>query len=533
MIVENYDKVRANNRQQGKISFKRQEAQKMAQSILEFFADQGINLPPSKAEYISLRDTGTVCQTKTYQTNSKVLQQRQIVCVDNAIFWELNEIALLYYKIKTTNKAIYAMFTNQGVTKAQMIMAWYTKHRLDPVWLMRKSQLIRKLYRNYFEVAMVNTANKPQKLIETLQPYHLTLTVPHANGLFNGKAFYARELAKYFLDLRRCIFWKTSVHGGEYGIEVKPNAINGLHIHIHSLVFLKDGINEHVFEKQLKKRWELLTGGTQVHFEKLFIYKDEYEVGCVCEPWYERINGRKVRKLVRVNDGMGTIHMVQANRYKMYITPQSPIKDYMQGVMECIKYHFKTDAITDAKGNYDVPLMADILNQSKGLRFYSRFGAFYNEELLNFDGIKDKGIDESEQIQVLDEDGETTENINGKAKTAIDNLLNPFTLEPALQGSYNLAVAVPEHLKYSGKKGIPPYSLLNYDDKHFTLVADTNADVTDVLKLLVKNKLHTVTLGKRDSRKNRLHVGRYELDWFCEAAAPMVFESEVNYEYEI
>ncbi len=53
------------------------------------------------------------------------------------------------------------------------------------------------------------------------------------------------------------------------------------------------------------------------------------------------------------------------------------------------------------------------------------------------------------------------------------------------------------------------------------------------MKYRYYKKLHTVTICKRDSRKNRLHVGRYELDWFCEAAAPIVFESEVNYEYSL
>lgn len=529
MSSENFLRVKCNQKQQSKISWKRSEALKISEAIFNFCADNGINLPATWNEYKSFRETGCNISFKEYDTKGKIVGKRVIYCVDNAQHWDLHETINLYYKIRSTNYALYANFENHGVTIPQMIMAWYTKHRLDPVWLMRKSQLIRRLYLNYFDVATVQTASgQTVKLTDHLQPYHLTLTVPHKGGSFAGQQFYAKELNAFFLMLRRSKTWKANVHAGEYGIEVKPNTLNGLHIHIHSLLFLKEGAIEDVFAKFIKRRWKALTGATELHFEKLYINKKEFESGCVSEPAYEVINGKKLRKTKLVADETGQLHKVQAFKYKKYITPGSNVEDYMKGVMECIKYHFKTDSITDENGNYDVPLISNILNNSKGLRFYSKFGEFYNEPLLNFDNLKTTEPEEDEVLQVVDSEDNPEENIKGKAQTAVDNLINPFSGELAKEHEYFLAVAKPEHLKYSGKKSLVPYSLLNYNDQLFLEILDKNAGVKDIVKCMVNHKLNTITGQRRAFRKNTIHSGYYEYDWF-KGEANLVSE---NQDYE-
>ncbi|MCX6265888.1 MAG: hypothetical protein NTW16_00820, partial [Bacteroidetes bacterium] len=69
---------------------------------------------------------------------------------------------------------------------------------------------------------------------------HLTLTVPHyADSGFNGNQYYFDVIADRFHNLRNeAPGWNDLVFGGEYGIETTKSE-NGLHIHIHSLVFVK------------------------------------------------------------------------------------------------------------------------------------------------------------------------------------------------------------------------------------------------------------------------------------------------------
>lgn len=512
MEIDNSQRIKNNQKQQGKLSWKRSEARKMADSIREFLYDNGIDLPGTKLEYKNQREILFSTDCRTYNVldkRGKIIGTKTIYCIDDDFANHFEQLINMYYKLISTNKAVYAMFENLGVHKPMLLMAWYTKHRLDPVWLMRKSQLIRRLYLNYFNVATVlNEYGNKVKLVEHLQPYHLTLTVPHAGGVFAEKRFYAQELNKFFLMLRRSKFWKNSVHGGEYGIEVKPSTTgNGLHIHIHSLVFLEQYVNEAVFFKSLKKRWKSLTAATEVHFEKLYVWKKEFEEGCIKVPVYTKKNGKRLQQVVLTENSDGSVECEPVYRFKKYITPQSNVDDYMKGVLECIKYHFKTDSITDENGNYDVPLIADILNDSRGLRFYSKFGAFYKEQLLNFDKLKK----EETELQPVED---TNENIMGSIQNSMQNLVNPFTKELADESQYEITIAVPETLKYSSPKSLVPYSLMNYDDSLFIPVADTNATLPDIVKLLTKNKLHTILGVRPNKRKNHLHFGFYENDFF-------------------
>ena len=73
-----------------------------------------------------------------------------------------------------------------------------------------------------------------------------------------------------------------------------------------------------------------------------------------------------------------------------------------------------------------------------------------------------------------------------------------------------------------------PYSLLNYNDQLFLEILDKNASVKDIVKCMVNHKLNTITGQRRAFRKNTIHSGYYEYDWF-KGEANLVSE---NQDYE-
>jgi hypothetical protein len=348
-----------------------------------------------------------------------------------------------------------------------LLSAWYNKHRFDMVWLWRKSQLIRNIYREYL------VAN--EDLRKNSHPIHMVLTVPHKDGFFNGKKFYAREILEFFKEMRRCRFWKDHVHGGEYGLEIKKSKTNGLHIHVHSLVFLNKTCTVNEFRTWLKEKWQDLTGGCMVHAETLYYYKRKDNGQYITEQVrkknkhgeWEDINSLEIVPASEgYNSETGDWEVIEEHfkpvpverRKKHYIGENSTVDEYLQGVLECIKYHFKHDACEDENGSWDLQLMTDILNNSRRLRFYSRFGKFYKERALCFDRLEEE---DPEGI-----DGEEIE-LNGDVSRAERDLVNPFTYEPAQPGDYGLYISSPEWLKYSSKNDLQPYTLLTYGNNNF------------------------------------------------------------------
>lgn len=480
------NRIASNRRQQAKLCWKRKQMIDLADTIATNIKDMGFTLPAKAADY------------ETYKWGQ--LEEMGYDVQDNEFRgqWsdDWDELTKLYYSIKRTNKAVYAVFEENGQTKPMLLSAWYNKHRFDMVWLWRKSQLIRSIYRKYL--------SENEHIIRNCHPVHMVLTVPHPDGLFAGKRFYARELLGFFHEMRRTPFWKKHVYGGEYGLEIKKSKTNGLHIHTHSLLFLKKGISVNEFREWLRDKWSDLTGGCMVHAETLFFYKRKDNGQYITE------QARKRNKHGEWED-LSTVQVRPAGEYynqetgeweeqdeqyqsvpverrkKHYVTTESSLDEYLQGVLECIKYHFKHDAAEDENGEWDLPLMRDILNNSKRLRFYSRFGAFYKEKALCFDRL-DTVTDE--EIEGLEED------INGSAYTAEKELVNPFTEALAVPGSYRLAVATPERLKYSGKNDLTPYSLLTYGTDEFTWVQDMFT-LKDVITSMCRGEIYRVLKHNR------------------------------------
>jgi hypothetical protein len=100
-----------------------------------------------------------------------------------------------------------------------------------------------------------------KEILESVDLMHLTLTVPHNNGSWNGKEFYAKELINAFTKLRKCEWWSDLVFGGEYTTEVKTSPDkSGLHIHIHALLLVKKqrGSRNELY-KNIMVKWNQLT----------------------------------------------------------------------------------------------------------------------------------------------------------------------------------------------------------------------------------------------------------------------------------
>lgn len=486
--------INSNNRQQAKLSWKRREALQLANALRQDVEENyGMRLPYTWQEYNGQRQS--IVETAGYDLES----------------WDgaQNEIIKLQYCLRNTNKAIYATFEDHGVLKSQLVSAWYTKHRMDPVWLWRKSQLIRKAYRQYLTDARDPAGNM---IKEHYTPCHLVLTLPHDETGYQGQRFYLKELLQLFHEMRRQKGWKNSVYGGEYGAEITKGK-NGLHIHIHSLIFLNDSVSINNFRDWLQKSWARITdnpGRAFIHLEQLFIYKRDENGNFETKTARKKNEKGEYEDLYKINfdeNDLTTVLPLQV-RKKTYIGQDSSMEDYINGIMECIKYHFKPDSYKDDKGAYDIDLIRDILNNSKKVRFYSRFGAFYKVPELNFSY---KGEDTaSEEVAPIESEEEVIESeeekLMGKSGTAIANLINPFTMQPAKEGDYNIAVATPENLRYSPKSDLKPYELAIYSKREFYNVLDT--EVNKLIQYMLKGQLDKIYCqALKDKGKNLVKNG--------------------------
>lgn len=442
--------VGQNNKHSSKISWYRRNAVEMINAIDDYLDRYDITLPRFYPEYKAKKET-----ILKYPDYGPDIEQ------------ELGKLIKMRYDLCRSGKAVYALFQQQGKpAKTQILACQYSKHRLDPVWNYRKSQLIRKIYRQYLQKSDIHN----QYLAA-----HLTLTVPHPEGLYRGRLFYAREIIAAFNLLRKSPAWKKYVYAGEYGVEIKKgNGQNGLHIHIHSLVFQHPCYTINQAREAILTEWKAITGATFIHYQTLYFFKRkpngqfEQELRCL---WDEKT---------------GDYRNIWVKK-KFYIDrPDRPadqtqrLQEYLHGVMECIKYHFKNDAIKKA-GSYDCDLIVDILNNAKGMRLYSRYGAFYREKELNFNRLQTEHTRQSEE--------EIQEEIMGSVEGV--QILNPYSGELAMPGEYKYVIGKPETLKHRPKNDPDPYAPALYSVRSFLEVRE-GFGLKEILKKLFRDRLEEI-----------------------------------------
>jgi hypothetical protein len=499
--------VQANKKQLSKLSWKVAENHSLADAIKEFFDDNDLDLiryrkdggsainQAAKME-VQQRMIRMASGSDDFAQMAKTYQERTEQSED------LEQLGRAYYILKGGNKSVVAKFESGGVVQPMLMAHWYSKHKLCNVWNFRKSQIIRKRYRNYLQNALMTDKHgnpqlddqgKEMFLMRKCQPVHMVLTLQHKDGMYDGKRFYARKLLEAFRELRRSAKWKRNVYAGEYGLEIKRGKkSNGLHIHVHSLVFVLPGISIEEMKTWLRRKWKDLTDSYMVHFETLYYYKRDDSGRWIMEQARQKKSGKweYQEDIIVQKNRRRQVISVEAKpvmrRKKFYIDPEnSTIDEYMKGIMECIKYHFKSDGFKTNKA-WDVPLIMDVLNNSKNLRFYSRFGAFYNTAELNFDFKED---DPEDDITTDLDSDDLDEELKSKAVKEID-VINPFTLQPAEPGEYQICVVSPESLIYKKTSRGDP-DLYNYDPDEFREVAPLFS-MQQVLRSLCTGKLYEV-----------------------------------------
>jgi hypothetical protein len=306
----------------------------------------------------------------------------------------------------------------------------YNKNRVCYIWNYVKERKVRHIYFKFIE----ENIDSLRKFI----PVHLVLTVPrNEKGEYKDEKFYGHLLLKDFNRLRTLPFFDLYCYGGEYGLETKKGKTTpGLHTHLHSFSLLyekpnfekirknaratakeihkllyffylnygdklwniekiypkkKDlaiqqlkkvaervGTNPKFFQKVLIHFWEQLTGGHQVHVERLYT-KQRNEKGEIEYNYKVSKEGTLLKEIK-----------------KDYINKHSTPEKYAEAILECIKYHFKPDIFNDEFGNFDIPLIGKILAETKRKRLYSRFGAFYKIPELAISFKEDQTDEEME-----------------------------------------------------------------------------------------------------------------------------------------
>lgn len=449
------NKIQANNKHSNKISWYRRNAVDMVNAIDDYlFENFKIELPAHWSEY-KVREHDIM----------------DFDCYQTALIDQFHNLIKMRYDFLKSSKAVYALFENKNQFKTQILACWYSKHRLDPVWNYRKSQLIRKIYREFLQKSNIHNE---------YHPAHLVLTVPHKDGKFMEKKFFAAEMMQLFNKLRKHRLWKKYIYAGEYGVEIKKGK-NGLHIHIHSLVFQRPEYTVNEVREFILREWQALTGAKFIHYETLYFYK-------------RKNNGTYETEIKSVFDKKLNDYVNVKQRKKFYLDrpdrPTDPtefLNEYLHGVMECIKYHFKNDCIKNDYGDYDIDLMCDILNNTKGMRLYSRFGEFYKEPALNFNRLE---VEHNEQSEA-----EAEEEIMGTTDKM--QVYNPFTNEIALREDYRFIVGRPEWIKHRSKRESGAYEPIIYTPNVFYEIRQHEAiDLKMVLKSMFLCRLHEIMTGK-------------------------------------
>lgn len=259
------------------------------------------------------------------------------------------------------------------------------------------------------------------QLLQMFDLMHLTLTVPHEGGKWNGKEYYAEELLKKFNIMRKAEWWTENVFGGEYTVETTYSEENGLHIHIHALLFVDKNLrrSRNYLHHMIAARWNALTINAD-NSESVEITPDGFVKKKHVVLDTERMEGAKksfayllkeygedyYNNFLLDLDGRGStmtglknlyyeVPAAEAGNYKNYFTehgktfvycrrprPGEAPTSILKGVMECLKYHFEPCAM-EKDGEIDMPLVAKVLPNIYRQRLYGKFGGFYGVTALN------------------------------------------------------------------------------------------------------------------------------------------------------
>jgi hypothetical protein len=476
MQTEEKQKINSNTRFEYILSHKAKKDKQLKIEIEKYCFDYGIEIPKEKNEI------------KKLFTN----------LLENSNTDEIKKIGILlklYYNL-TLNFSIGAIYINPETKKlnTQTICHIYNKNKISNVWNWRKANILRKKFNNIIKENLEE--------IKNFIPAHLVLTLKrNEKGEYKGKKFFGSEIIQEYNNLRKTALFNISCYGGEWGLETKKGKAIGYHIHIHSFllinkdwnynklekltnrqvletiklfgsyktytkhnsdnpkeqnknllktILLKNKLDLFLLKKLFRKYWIEKTNSNQIHLERCFIYKRDK-------------NGKIETYLTNDKNGK-TIEVPK----KIYINQNSENKDYINAILECIKYHFKGDLFynTDNK-KYDLDTIAEVLLNTKNKRLFGTFGKWYK---INKD-ITDENILKLE-IPI---------------KEKIKNLINPFTNEIDINPI--LVAFLPHQRKHYPKDNIF-YSMQSHENNldKFIFIND-DLTIKEIVQNLIRNNI--------------------------------------------
>ncbi|MCX6250745.1 MAG: hypothetical protein NTX61_08335 [Bacteroidetes bacterium] len=237
------------------------------------------------------------------------------------------------------------------------------------------------------------------------QPYdimHLTLTVPHYSGTgFNGERYYYEILAGIFHNMRNeAKGWNELVYGGEYGIETTQNE-NGLNIHIHSILFVKQCTqNRNRVHRLILKEWNRRTVNRDNPREAF----TETAIDSILKS-NRTINRNYVKDLNPKGTTMINLEMIYSYDQGIKVrTTDFNSQEMLRAVMEAIKYHFEPLAFDKENKTFDLDLMAEIMPVIYKKQLYKKFGCLHGEKSLNLKEDDTLREDFEESAGLIDEE---------------------------------------------------------------------------------------------------------------------------------
>lgn len=208
----------------------------------------------------------------------------------------------------------------------------------------------------------------------------LTLTVPHSQDKgFRGDKFYFKKIKDIFLQLRNKEFWLSNVYGGEYGIEITKKK-NGLHIHMHLLVFVKRFTqNRNKLHLAVLKDWNQLTvnpDSDRTEFDQPTREGIKKGNRMITDDFIDEMEP-KGATIINLNTiftwtDKGKMRVKEFNSDQM-----------LYAVMEAISYHFEPQAFDKENKEFDLPLLVELLPKLYRQKLYQRFGILNNESSLS------------------------------------------------------------------------------------------------------------------------------------------------------
>jgi len=332
----------------------------------------------------------------------------------------------------------------------EFIGAHTCKHKCCHVCNSNRSKQLRRKYNMYLDKnEFVDRKTGEIFKREDFDFMHLTLTVPHTENGYKGKRWYAAELIKEFNYLRKKNYWQESVFAGEFGIEVTKNK-SGLHIHLHSLLVVrKFPQSRNLLHKWILQHWNMQTATDSATRKKFTVEQLE-----AIKKGNKTLNETDLKSLNPTGStliGLESLYVMNAKKikstdrwdaekgmWKHYVDVNEP-KQFMYGIMECIKYHFEPMALNTHTGFMDYELLQEIIPAIKGKPLYRKFGNFHGVSELN---INDNIEDEINEVI---------------SETAHENVLHPETNQPVTPDSYDYVMLSAKSIFYDRNNNFKPF----------------------------------------------------------------------------